>query len=166
MVKTNRLERIDDEFLRLDKNFQMFFACGKLYIKDINAIERLFGFSDIIEKEATSSALKIKDLDIFHDVNVFDDMIKNLTFARKLINIAKNSPVILNNVAPATILYFCLNHTPLQGEFKFDKSNSKLLLKSKKEKKLFLKVMMDDLLTSHLTSIEYDSLAKDPLSVN
>ena len=76
--------------------------------------------------------------------------------------LSEHSPV-LGHIDNQHIVTFTRNHPILRNVIKFSEDGTKIKLTTKKSKRFFLKLLNDDYLTSNLTSIYYDSLAKDPI---
>lgn len=163
--KTNRLTLIEDDFLRISSGFQLLYTAGTLFILNIKVAEKLFGFNEVVFKEAHLALPSIKQLAVIANPEILDEVIQDIRYARKLIKISENSPVIQNNVAADQIIEFCKKHPHLQKVFKFNANGDKLILKSKKSKDEFLKILRDDWLNSELTKQEYESRAKDPVII-
>ncbi|MCY3628153.1 MAG: DUF4868 domain-containing protein [Gammaproteobacteria bacterium] len=49
----------------------------------------------------------------------------------------------------------------MAGRIRFNDREDKIVLDTKKSKDLFIKLLMDDFLTSELTSYHYESVVKD-----
>ncbi|HCW07283.1 MAG TPA: DUF4868 domain-containing protein, partial [Cytophagales bacterium] len=56
----HRLEKIDNEFLRITSGFQLLRINDELLVIDLSALERNFGFHEIITKEAASGIESIE----------------------------------------------------------------------------------------------------------
>lgn len=163
--KTNRLVLIEEDFLRVTPTFQLLYTADTLFILDLKAVERLFGFNDVIFKEARLALPAVEQLSVVANPEIFEELVCDLRYARKLLKIADNSPVLKNRIPAEQIVAFCKKHPHLKKVFKFDEGGTKLILKSKKSKDEFLKILRDDWLTSELTEQEYESKAKDPVLV-
>lgn len=155
-----RFVRLNEDLIRLDDNFQFFSLNGELFIKDLNVLERFFGFHDAIKREAVLSVESIEDSGILEDVEVLKESIEDITFARKLTRLSTNSPV-LGNIPVPTIIEFSKSHPGIAGKFKYNQDESKIRLDTKKSQNLFVKLLKDSYLKSELTNMYYDSLAKD-----
>jgi len=166
LIKDNtRMKQINDEFLRISDNFQMMHIDGKLVIVDLNAIEKRFGFHAVIKKEAVLGLNQIVQMAVLEDPNVYLALIDDVRIAKRLVKIADKSPVIQANIGAERIIAFCKTYPRLKGKFKFNDTEDKIILKTKIAKELFLKLLMDDFLTSDLTKYHYESLAKDIVEV-
>lgn len=98
------------------------------------------------------------------DCDVFNSRLDDISFARKLVKSANNSPV-LNVIPNEQIINFTQNHPALKGKFKYSKDKLQINLKTKKSQDLFLKLLNDDFLQSELTKRYYDSIAKDSVDI-
>ena len=156
-----RLEKIDDEFLRISSGFQMLRVDGALVVMDLKALERSFGFHDVIKREATKGLMAIEGASIVENPDVLRELIDDVKYARRLTKIAKASPVLSANVPITAIVEFCKTFPRLAGRIRFNAAEDKIVLDTKVSKDLFIKLLMDDFLTSELTKFHYASLAKD-----
>lgn len=155
-----RLERFEDNLLRVSPKFQIIKVDEKVIIIDLNLIERSFGFHEVIQREASKGVTAIEKLDIVDDIDVLKELVSDISFARKLTKIAKDSPVIKLQIPNDKIIEFSKRH-PATRNMKYTEDNSQFKLGTKVSKDLFIKILNDDLLTSELTQLHYDSLAKD-----
>lgn len=160
-----RIERFNDQLLRLSGNFQLIRVENRVIILDLNLIEKSFGFHDVIKREATIGLNAIEEMGIVSNINVLEELIDNVSFARKLTKIARNSPVIQNNIPNVNIINFSRIHPAVKGKIRYTADGNQISLDTKVSKNLFIKLLNDDFLTSELTSLYYDSLAKDNIEV-
>ena len=160
-----RVERFNDQLLRISGNFQLMRVRDKIIILDLNFIEKSFGFHDVIKREATMGLNAIRNMGVLSNIEVLEELIDNVGFARKLTKIARNSPVIQNNIPNVNIINFSRNHPAVKGKIRYTKDGNQFSLDTKVSKNLFIKLLNDDFLTSELTRLYYDSLAKDNIEV-
>ena len=160
MRGSNRFQKLDQDILKIDPKFQFIKLNGKYYILDIKALERFFGFNDAIKNIATQGVENIKTSDLVMDCGVFESRLDDITFSRKLVKSASQSPV-LSVIPNREILSFTNTHPALKGKFKYSSDGSQFDLKTKKSQNLFLKLLNDDFLQSELTKKYYESVAKD-----
>jgi hypothetical protein len=158
---TTRMKQIDEEFLRVSPDFQLAHFDGKLLVLDLDLIEKSFGFRKIITKEALKGVAFITAKNLVENPGVLKELIGEVKYARRLTKIAISSPVILGNIENNKIISFCKTFPKLKGRIRFNNSEDKILLDTKVSKDLFIKLLMDDFLTSELTKYHYESLAKD-----
>lgn len=161
ILHQNRLKRVEQDILRVDFNYQFFLWKDKIYISDINKMEKICSFYDIIVSEAKKSIQTIEKIDILDNVEVLYDELENITFARKLTRVYKDSKV-LGKVENSAIIEFSQKHSYFQkNPLKLNDTKDKFLLDTKKSKNAFIKLLNDDLLTSELTRNDYEALAKN-----
>lgn len=157
----NRLKKFNQDILRVDFNYQFFLWKDVIYISDIDKMEKICSFHNIIVNEAKKSIQAIEQMDILDNVEVLSDELDNITFARKLTRVYKDSKVI-GKVENAKIIAFSQQHSYFQkNPLKLNENKDKFLLDTKKSKNTFIKLLNDDLLTSELTSNDYEALAKN-----
>jgi hypothetical protein len=157
----HRLEKIDNEFLRITSGFQLLRINDELLVIDLSALERNFGFHEIITKEAASGIESIETMELVQNPDVLRELLDDVKYARRFTKVAKSSPVIKAGVDNASIISFCKNFPKLAGKIRFNSTEDKIVLDTKVSKDLFIKLLMDDFLTSELTHYHYESVAKD-----
>lgn len=163
ILHKNRLKRFDQDILRIDFNYQFFLWNDVVYISDIEKMEKICSFHNIVINEARTSIQKIEEMNILDNIEVLNDELDNITFARKLTRIYKDSKV-LGKVSNQAIIKFSLRHHYFKNNpLKLTESKDKFILDTKRSKETFIKLMNDDLLTSQLTNSDYESLAKNNL---
>lgn len=156
----NRFKKLDTDILKINSKFEFIKYNGQYYIFDIKALEKFFGFHEAVRNIAEQGVENIKDAGLVMNCDVFSARLDEISFARKLVRSASNSPVL--NVIPNTqVISFTNTHPALKGKFKYSGDGSQLNLKTKKSQNLFLKLLNDDFLQSELTKKYYDSIAKD-----
>ena len=164
LKKSNtRLEQINDEFLRISPNFQLMRIQDKLLVLDLVSIERSFGFHEVIKREASSGIEAVESMRLVENMDVLHELLDDIKYARRFVKVAKSSPVIRAAIPNNQIIEFCKSFPQLSGKIRFNESEDKILLDTKVSKDLFIKLMMDDFLTSELTSYHYASVAKDSI---
>lgn len=157
----NRFKKYDKDILRIDFNCQFALWEGEIYIFDIEKMERICSFHEVIINEAKKSIEVIGETGILDNVDVLYDELDSITFARKLTRVYKDSKV-LGKVSNKELIDFMQRHTYFEkNPIKITEDGNKLLLDTKKSKAAFIKLLNDDLLTSQLTKTDYESLAKN-----
>ena len=96
---------------------------------------------------------------------VLHELLDDVKYARRFTKVAKASPVLKAGVPNANIISFCKTFPRLAGKIRFNDDEDKIFLDTKVSKDLFIKLLMDDFLTSELTNFHYASLAKDSVDV-
>jgi hypothetical protein len=158
-----RFEKFNNNLLRISPGFQGMSVNRTVIILNLKTIEKSFGFVEVIKREAILSIEAIRDMSILQNIESLEGLIDNITFARKLIKIARYSPVIQNNIPNAQIIHFSNTHPALRGKIRYNEDETLIKLDTKVSKNLFVKLLNDDFLTSELTQLYYDSLAKDDI---
>ena len=136
---------------------------NEMYVLDANNFERNFGFEEILKQRAEQTIQQIDQKGILEDTEVLHDSLEEITFARKLSKISRNSPVIDLHIPNKQIIKFTKKHPGLKGKLKYNEDSSKIRLDTKASKIAFLKLLNDDYLIYELTNQSYDSIAKDRL---
>lgn len=155
-----RLVRFNKDLIRLDDDFQFLSIDNTLFIKDLDKLERFFGFHEVIMREALITIDCIENSDILESTDVLRESIENITFARKLTKLLDNSPV-LGRIPSQAIVDFTKTYPALAGKFKYNEDGSRIRLDTRTSQELFIKLLNDNILKSELTNLYYDSLAKD-----
>lgn len=155
-----RLVRVKDDILKIDSSFQYIAFENEIYIKDLGKLEKFFGIHNVIKKEATKSIEKIKEIGLVEDVQVLLDNVENISFARRLIKITENSPV-LGTIPNEAIIEFSKKYPALKGNLKYTSDNKQFRLDTKASQDLFIQLIGDSFLRSELTRNYYASKAKD-----
>nr|WP_083849160.1 anti-phage protein KwaB [Bacillus timonensis] len=159
-----RFKEMPDDILRIYPDFDFFRLNDELFIRNINILEKFFSFHEVIKTTAEKALNDIEAANIIEDIDSLGEMIEDITFARKLTKIGSHSPV-LNKIPANTIIEFVTTYPTLKGRFELNDDNTRIKLKTKKSKKLFLKLLNDDFLQSQLTELHYDSLAKETVEI-
>lgn len=160
-----RFERFEDNLLRISPSFQAISIDETIIILKLSTIEKSFGIVDVIQREALVGIDAIRGIELLSNIETLEELVDDISFARKLTKVARNSPVILRNIPNADIIHFATTHPALRGKIKFNADNTQITLDTRVSKNLFVKLLNDDYLTSELTSLFYDSLAKDGITV-
>lgn len=161
----HRLEQIDDEFLRISPGFQLIRINDELLVMDLSAIEKSFGFHEVIKREAVFGVDSIEAMQVIENPEVLRELLDDVKYARRFTKVAKASPVLKAGIPNASIINFCKTFPKLSGKIRFNEIEDKIVLDTKASKDLFIKLLMDDFLTSELTNFHYNSVAKDGVDV-
>lgn len=161
ILHENRLKKVEQDILRIDFNYQFFLWKGTVYISDIKKMEKICSFHEIIRNEAKKSIEVIEQMNIIDDVESLTDELENVSFARKLTKIYKDSKVI-GKIDNRRIIEFTQSHSYFKSNpLKLNAEQDKFILETKRSKNTFVKLLNDDLLTSELTRSDYEVLAKN-----
>lgn len=99
------------------------------------------------------------------NIDSLKELVNDVRFARKLTKVARNSPVIQRNIPNTDIIAFSKRHPLTKNKMRYNENQTQFLLDTRVSKDLLIKILNDDLLTSELTKLYYDSLAKDGIEV-
>lgn len=163
--KDERFIKMEEDILKLSSNFDFLKIGNDLFIKELSVLENFFGFREIIKKEALLALSQIDAKGIVEDIEVLKETVDDVTFARKLTKVRKDSPVLTMDIPIEQIISFTRTTPALAGRFKYSSDGKKIRLDTKKSKEAFVKLLNDDFLKSELTQLYYDSLAKDKIPV-
>ena len=158
----NEFTRVNNDFLRIVPGFEMFKINGELYILNLKFLERKFKIYDVIESIAVKEIEKINKIGLVQNADSLKGLLKNTSFARKLSKISEHSPV-LGKIPNANIISFTKTYPRLKDKFKYTEGDSQIILSTKTTMEIFIKLLNDDFLSSELTRIYYESIAKDVL---
>lgn len=158
----NRLVKLEDDILRINSKFEFMCIGDEYFIVDIKTLERFFGFHDAVRNIATQGIANIDRAQLVVDTAALTSRLDDISFSRKLVRAARNSPV-LGVIPNAQVITFVNTHPALRGKFRLSDDGSRLKLDTKVSQDLFLKLLNDDFLQSELTKRYYASLAKDNL---
>jgi hypothetical protein len=161
-----RFEKFNNNLLTISPGFLALSVNGTVIILNLKTIEKSFGYTEVIKREALHHGIEtIRKTSILKNIETLEDLIENTTFARKLIRVARSSPVIQINIPNSQIIDFTKNHPALKGKIKYNTDETLINLHTRTAKDLFVKLLNDDFLTSELTKLFYDSLAKDGIEI-
>lgn len=167
LIKSNeRFERFNNNLLRISPGFQALSVNNTIVILNLKTIEKSFGIVDVIKREAYKGIEAIREMSILQNIESLEGLIENISFARKLTKIARYSPVILKGIPNDNIINFSKTHPALRGKIRYNEDDTLIKLDTKVSKNLFVKLLNDDFLTSELTELYYDSLAKDDIIID
>lgn len=156
-----RLEKMEDQMLRISPKFQVIRVNNELIVLDLKTIERSFGFYDAIKKQASLGLKAIESLHIVSNIESLTKMLDDVSFARKLTKVYKDSPIIKMKIPNDRVITFAKNHPATSGKMKYTDDDKQFNLTNIEHKKLFVRILNDDLLKSDLTKLHYEALAKD-----
>lgn len=153
----------EDEIFRLSNKIDFLLVNGKLYVLNMRVMETNFKVHDVLKNKAEIFIKEINQKGFVENPEFINQNIQeNPTFARKVLKVNKESPVI--NLTFKQIKSFVQGHPHLKGRLRFNVSGDKFSLDTKTSAKLFIKLMDDDFLRSDLSQNLYDSVSKDMLN--
>ena len=161
-----RFEKFNDQLLRISPKFQAIRVNEEVIIINLEAIEKSFGFQDVIVREASVSVESIDSMQIVSNIESLQELVSDVSFARKLTRVARSSPVIRLKIPNEHIISFSKNHPATKNRMRYTEDETQFQLDTRVSKDLFIKLLNDDFLTSELTRLYYASLAKDGIEVD
>ncbi|WP_163122825.1 anti-phage protein KwaB [Acinetobacter portensis] len=159
--KNKRMKKFTDQLLTISPSFQMIRLDGSTYVIDIPFIEKNAKFKLLTKEKATQACNVISTVSWILNAEAFEELVDDMSFARKLSKISAESPVIKKNISSEKIIDFCKNFPSVKGKIRFNDDETKILLDTKVSKNIVLKIFLDDMLKSELTESHYESVAKD-----
>ena len=96
------------------------------FVLNLSVLEKYNDFREIVIRSATNSIQQIVDLDLVANMDkLLERANVDLSFARKLIKVTRNSPV-LNVVSKEDIIAFASRHTYLSQKLKITNNHFEL----------------------------------------
>ena len=164
LVKSDhRFVKMDEDIIKLTGKVDFIQIEGNLIVTNLKGLESAFGYEDVIRKQATRNIDAIDAIGLLEDINQLIEMSQSFSNAKRIMKIKVDSPVLMLPVA--TVINFVQTHPPIMRKFRLSE-NGKLNLHTDVSKKLFLRLMNDDLLTSELTKLYYAGVAKDKMEAD
>ncbi|WP_159875949.1 anti-phage protein KwaB [Aquitalea denitrificans] len=150
-----RFSILDRDILKVTGGFDVVLVDGQFYINDFGKFEKSFAFEQIAKNAMQDVTNKIMALGLVNDTKGY---LAECQASRKDILRAGKSRVLEIDVG--TIISFVQAR---QSQIGIKVADGKLLLSSKASIKQLYKLLNDDYLTSQLTHVEYETLAKNEL---
>lgn len=157
----NIFEKFNHDFLNINGSFDFIQVGNDLIVIKLTVLENFFGYDKIIKEKATKNIQLIGNRGLLVDVAPLISLISDLKFAKKLVRLKQDSPVLRTPVS--LVIEFIRNHPSLSKRIKFNIEETKIALQTKISLELFIKLLNDDFLKSELTNLNYDSQSKDSL---
>ncbi len=150
-----RFSLINQDILKVTSGFEVVLLDGEFYINDFGKFEKSFAFDQIANNAMQQVTNRIMALDLVSDAKGY--LAAGLA-SRKDILRAGRSRVL--NMEAAVVIAFV---QAKQHQIGIKVADGKLLLSSKASIKKLYKLLNDDYLTSELTHVDYETLAKNEL---
>lgn len=160
----NQFTKLDSDVIKIIPQIDAFMINGEIYFMNLSLLENAFRIHDVLRESARQQIALLQEFGLVENIDALEIELENVSFARKFSKLVSNSPV-LGKVSNQAIIDFTNAHPALRSKFRYSADGSKLQLVTKLSKKLFIKLLNDDYLTSNLTNQYYDSIAKDKVSV-
>ncbi len=156
VIKDNtRFAVVDQDILKVTSGFEVMMLDGEFYINDFGKFEKSFAFDQIANKEIRKVTAKILGLNLVNDAKGY---LAAAAGSKKDIIRAGKSSVL--SIDAATIVAFVVAK---QHQIGIKVADGKLVLSSKAAVKRLYKLLNDDYLTSELTHMDYETLAKNAI---
>jgi len=162
-VNDHRFIRVKEDIIKLSQSIDFIQVENELVVINLKTLESGFGFENIIRNKAAQNIEAIEKIQLIEDISVLTEMAVDIRQAKHIMRIKTDSPVMLLPVA--SVISFVKNHKPIMKKFRLSEDGTKLKLDTKVSQKLFLALMNDNLLTSELTKLYYEGIAKDPMKI-
>ncbi|MBZ6748318.1 DUF4868 domain-containing protein [Klebsiella michiganensis] len=159
------LKELPEQVFRLDFNYDLILLDDNFIIKSLTTLERTMKFHEVIQAQSVIALTALKESNLIEDLSHLEKSSSEMSFSRKLAKISKHSPV-LGIIDVPVIIEYVKQHSFLSTVMIVSDDGKKLIVKTKRSQKHFIKLLSDDYLESPLTKILYDSLAKDELKAN
>jgi hypothetical protein len=151
----SRFELVDKDILKLTGGFEVMLMDGEFYINGFAKFEKAFAFDAIAARAMNAVTATIVALNLVEDAK---GHLAACAAPRKDIIRAGRSPVLA--MQAATILAFV---TAKQQQIGLKIRGGRVVLSSKESVRRLFRLLNDDYLTSELTRLEYETLAKNQL---
>jgi len=162
-VNDHRFVRVREDIIKLSPNIDFIKIDDELVILNLKTLESGFGFEEIIRKKSSENIDAIEAINLLEDVSILREMALELKHAKQFMRIRANSPVM--QLPALTVIDFVKTHKPIMKKFRISLDGSRIKLDTKISQKLFLALLNDDLLTSELTKLYYEGIAKDQMLI-
>lgn len=155
---------LNRDVVRIDARIDATIVGKSIITSKIDLLQKSFGFTDYVRREAQSTISQIKQMGLLADSTKLEELIgkESLTNAKKLMRV-KNSPVL--KMDKAVLFRKMANHPRYKDKFKIE--NDTIIIRTQKDAGELVKMLNDDIVRSELTDQEYDSPSKqilEPLS--
>jgi hypothetical protein len=150
-----RFTQIKQDVLRVTNGFDLMLIDDDFYIRDFKKFEDTFGFTEIAETKKQALVTEVLGLNLINDSK---GLFTKLNVSNREVIRAQSSPVL--KVPKDDILKFVSSK---EKQLKLKVKDGQIVLSSKESLRRFMKLLNDDILTSELTHIDYETLAKDKL---
>lgn len=156
MKDNSRLSLVSQDIIKITGGFEVVLLDNEFYINDFSKFEKSFKFDAIAEKAMQQVAKKILALNLVNDAKGY--LAAGLAPRKDILRAGKSR---ILDMDIAKIISFV---QAKQNQIGIKVSGGKLLISSKASLKKLYKLLNDDYLTSELTHIEYETLAKNELA--
>jgi hypothetical protein len=157
-----RLVEVDEDIINLNEKFDFLQIDHEVVILNVMTLEKYFGYEEVIRNEAVKNLALIQAANLIENMEALEEMLEDVKFARKLMRIRGDSPVL--GLPFAKISAFVKQHPKLRRRIRFNPDENRISLDTRMSKELFLKLLDDDFLKSDLTDFLYETDIKNRLT--
>lgn len=153
--RDNRFTVLDADIIKVTPGFELLLADGEFYINDFAKFEKAFSFNEIAQRAMLAVVQTILQLGIVNDIKGY--LAACAAPKRDILRAAQSDVLKLET---AVIMAFAMQKADKIG---LKVINGQFQLASRESVKKLYKLLNDDYLTSGLTAIEYETLAKSKM---
>jgi hypothetical protein len=154
----DRLDILKENVLNITGSIDFLYISQKLIVDNVRTLSLNYGYHDIVKNQAKARIEGvITDLGLIENINVLTDFINNPKYAKKVMKIQPDSPVM--NLDTTKIVKFIKKHDKLKGKFRFAPSG-KIMLDTDVSKISMINILNDAYVKSQLTGIDYEAESK------
>lgn len=160
----DRLDRVEDDMLRISNNFQMIKIDNTIIILKMEAMEKNFDLDQVLRNEAERGKTRVEGL--LSDMDKISELCdKDNSFRKQLISTKQSFVFTLKKedesrmISDDDIIEYIRDNEDLCGRFKYSDDN-KIIISYYTQAKRLVKILNEDYLKSDLTKIIYDTLSK------
>lgn len=163
LVKSStELVRLSSDILKITDTVEFVQVDNHVIVFSIKTLESSFGYTGILMRAAKTKLDLIEEAELIENVAELEDLIQEKKFARKIVRIKANTPVLA--LPFSKLRSFIQDHPKLKRRIKFNDAEDRIRFHSQTSKELFLKLLSDSYLKSELTELLYESDDKEELS--
>jgi hypothetical protein len=151
----NKLNLFDKDILRLSSKIDVILIGDELIILDRSEFERTFDYVEAMQTSAKENVDFINRANLIEGIDKIDNLKKNKATLKKLLNIKRDSPVLLRT--PSQIVTLAKKY---KLKLEMNDDNSRLLITSKKSAIAFVEMLNDDYLKSEFSGSKYKTKGK------
>jgi hypothetical protein len=155
----NIFDKLESDVLTIDGTFDVLAYENMLYFENKQNFERALLYQTVKQEVAIATLDEINEIGILENFDVVKNYLKNDQHSINKLNRIKSKPYF------RTLTFnHCKQIIDDYGlQLSYDEATGKFNIQSKKEAKMFVKVLNDDFLKSEMTSIKYAANSKEDL---
>lgn len=90
----HRFEKLDSNIVRLNDTFEFMKVGDELVVLSLNVFEKHFGYDAIIKQKAVDTLQIVQAANLLADIQVLQDLANELKYAKRIMKIKRDSPVL------------------------------------------------------------------------